>query len=133
METKTCSTCKKELPINNFYKCGLTKSGNIRYANECISCRKKREKERYDSQQLDLLMYKRRCVHCGLDKPYLLKFHHRNPNMKEFVIAHWRKHSRDTALKEIQECDTLCKNCHSEFHYLVKTKGITYLEYLNNY
>ena len=133
MTIKVCSTCKKELPISSFYRSGYTRSGKIRYANECKDCRKHREKIRYDSKQLDLLAYKRQCVHCGVNKPYLLEFHHRDPSAKEFTIAHWRKHSRDDLLTEIQECDTLCKNCHAEFHFLARTFGITYKEYLDNY
>lgn len=133
MIVKRCSTCKKELPISNFYKNGHTSSGKVRYANECKDCRKRREKDRYDSKQLNLIARKKQCVHCGLGKPYLLEFHHRDPNAKEFTIAHWRRHSNKDLLAEIKECDTLCKNCHAEFHYLAKTKGITYQEYLESY
>lgn len=133
METKVCSTCKKELSIKSFYRCGRTRNGEIRYANECIECRKHREKDRYDSKQLELLSRKKCCIHCGLNKPYLLEFHHRDSNEKEFTIAHWRKHSNEELLAEIKKCDTLCKNCHAEFHFLAKTQGITYEDYLKDY
>lgn len=132
-ETKKCATCKRVLPISDFYRCGHTKGGKIRRANECISCRRKREKIRYDEQQMELFKSKKSCIHCGLNKPYLLEFHHRDQSEKEFTIAHWRKRSRDALLCEIEKCDTLCKNCHAEFHYLSKNQGISYEEYLKNY
>lgn len=68
METKVCSTCKREFQITNFYRCGYKTSGNIKYANECIDCRKLREKQRYDEQKLELLSRKKSCVHsCGFE------------------------------------------------------------------
>lgn len=133
MEMKVCSTCKREFQITNFYRCGYKTSGDIKYANECIDCRKLREKQRYEEQQLELLSRKKSCVHCGLSKPYLLEFHHRDPSAKEFTIAHWRKRSREALENEIRQCDTLCKNCHAEFHFLNRTQGITYEDYLKNY
>lgn len=105
----------------------------FRYSSECKECRKKREKNRYDEQYKEVEKLKTKCVHCGLEKPYLLEFHHRNPEFKEFTISQWRKHSKEELLKELKDCDALCKNCHSEFHYLNRKLGITYKDYLNNY
>ena len=130
---KICSTCKKEFPISNFYRCGTTKSGKIKYACECKDCRKNRELKRYVEIKKDVFDYRKPCKHCGLDKPYLIEFHHKDPNEKEFVVAHWRKKSKEAYLKEIEKCDTLCKNCHAEFHYLNKTIGISYAEYIKQY
>lgn len=133
MKTKTCSTCGRSLTIDNFYKCGKTKYGDQRYANECIGCRKEREKKRYNDLYLKLMESKRKCVHCGNNKWYLLEYHHRDPSKKEFTISHWRKRSREKLLKEIKECDALCKNCHAEFHFLNRKYGISYSEYLKNF
>ena len=130
---KKCSTCGKEFELSNFYKSGRTSLGEIRYSCECKQCRKSREAKRYYETKEDVLSYKKPCVHCGIDKHYLIEFHHRNPNEKEFVVAHWRKKSREQYLNEISKCDPLCKNCHEEFHYLSKTIGITYEQYLNEY
>lgn len=52
---------------------------------------------------------------------------------KEFTIAHWRKRSIKLLASEIEKCDTLCKNCHAEFHYLNRNFDISYQDYLNNY
>lgn len=131
--TKKCSTCGKEFPINNFYRSGYTKSGEIRYSCECKDCRKSRENKRYHSTKDKVSLFRKPCIHCGLDKPYLIEFHHRNPKEKEFVVGVWRKHSKESYLNEIAKCDPLCRNCHEEFHYLNRTLGITYEEYLKNY
>jgi len=133
MQFKQCSTCKNIYPIEKFYRAGLTKGGKPRFSNECIRCRKQREHNRYIELFTELSKYKIECVHCGIRKPYLLEFHHRDPNAKEFTIGSWRKHNKELILKEISQCDTLCKNCHAEFHYLNKTIGISYKDYLDKY
>lgn len=133
MDKKVCSTCGKEFGLENFYKCGKTKGGKTRYACECKDCRKSREIKRYYELKDDVSVFRKPCVHCGLDKPYLIEFHHRNPNEKEFVIAHWRKKSRSEFLNELKKCDPLCRNCHEEFHHLKRELGITYDEYLKKF
>ena len=130
---KKCSTCGREFELSNFYKCGRTTLGKVRYSCECKTCRKERENKRYYEIKDDVMAYKKPCVHCGIDKHYLIEFHHRNPSEKEFVVAHWRKKSREQYLNEISKCDCLCKNCHEEYHYLNRMLGITYEQYLNEY
>lgn len=130
---KICSTCGLEFDLSNFYRCGKTSKGNIRYSCECRDCRKQREIKRYYELKEDVLVYKKPCVHCGIDKPYLIEFHHRDPKEKEFVVAHWRKKSREAYLAELSKCDPLCRNCHEEYHYLNRVKGISYEEYIKNY
>lgn len=132
LKYKICSSCKKYLPIEDFYKAGTTSKGNIRYSSECRKCRKEREKDRYGVLYEDLSKRKVKCKHCGISKPYLLEFHHRDPKKKEFTIAKWRKKSKEKLLSELNECDTLCKNCHAEFHYLNRKNGISYNEYIKS-
>ena len=130
---KRCSSCGMEFTLENFYRSGYTASGKIRYSCECKDCRKSREKKRYIEIKDDVYKYKKPCVHCGIDKPYLIEFHHQDPNEKEFVVAHWRKKQRSDYLDEISKCDPLCRNCHAEYHYLNQTQGITYIEYLEKF
>lgn len=127
---KQCSTCGELMPIEDFYKCGNLKSGAQRYSCECKDCRRKRENARYYDLAADVAAFRGPCARCGLDKPYLIEFHHRDPGEKEFVIAHWRKRSRRALMDELQKCDPLCRNCHAEFHYLHDRNGITYSEYI---
>lgn len=133
MDEKVCSTCGEKFPLDNFYKSGKTKKGNTRYSCECKECRKKRENKRYYEIKDDVSSYRKPCIHCGIDKPYLIEFHHRNPSEKEFVIGIWRKKSKEDFLREIKKCDPLCRNCHEEYHYLNRTMGITYSEYLEKF
>ena len=130
---KTCNSCHKTLPITEFYKSGTNRSGDIKYSHECKTCRKAREMQRYYEKKDVVDELKTPCVHCGLDKHYLIEFHHRDPNEKEFVIAHWRKKSEEALVAEIKKCDCLCKNCHEEFHYLHRTTGISYDEYIKDF
>lgn len=130
---KRCSTCGNVFDISNFYRCGKTKSGKTRYANECIECRKKREKERYDTFYNEMKKYRTKCAKCGESKWYLLEFHHKEPEEKEFNISQWRKREIKLAIEEIKKCDVLCKNCHAEFHFLNRENGISYDEYINNF
>ena len=72
-----------------------------------------------------------KCFHCGLDKGYLLDFHHRNPEEKEGALADFSKgYNLTKFFDELSKCDLLCANCHREFHYLHNLNGISYEEYL---
>lgn len=128
---KKCGTCGQYKPIEDFYKSGRLKSGKQRHSCECKECRKAREMARYYDIAAVVAEYKKPCVRCGLDKPYLIEFHHRDPSEKEFVVAHWRKKSKQAFIAEVKKCDPLCKNCHAEYHHLHEKYGVTYSEYLH--
>ena len=73
-----------------------------------------------------------KCIKCGINKPYLLDFHHRNPEEKDGEISDLAKgYDLTNFFNEVKKCDLLCANCHREFHYLNSTFGITYPEYLS--
>ena len=131
-EKKICSICHQELPISEFYHSGKTKLGKQRIASVCKQCSKEREIKRYNKQCEELSKLKTKCVKCGIEKKYLLEFHHRDPNEKEFTIAHWRKRSFACLLEEANKCDILCKNCHAEFHYINNHYGVSYKDYIND-
>lgn len=131
-ERKVCGSCHKELPISEYYYSGKTKSGKQRISSVCKQCAKEREAKRYNKQAEELSLLKTQCAKCGNKKKYLLEFHHRDPNEKEFTIAHWRKRSLNCLLDEVKKCDLLCKNCHAEFHYLNRNYGISYKDYMDN-
>ena len=59
-----------------------------------------------------------RCIRCGYNKcERALEFHHRDPSMKEFGLAHsGTVHSWEVYWEEAQKCDLLCANCHAELH-----------------
>jgi Zn finger protein HypA/HybF involved in hydrogenase expression len=71
------------------------------------------------------------CKKCGDVRPYVLDFHHVNPSEKEFDIGNATKYSIARLKLELEKCITLCRNCHSEFHYLEKQQDIDIKDYLN--
>lgn len=71
------------------------------------------------------------CKKCGDIRPYVLDFHHLDPSTKSFDLGTATKRSIDDLKLELQKCITLCRNCHSEFHYLEKTNGTTLDIYLS--
>lgn len=134
METKICSKCGRELPLECF------ETGR----NQCRDCRNARRKELRDAnpekhrqeaakrqkeQGEWLLSLKTKCIICGETEPVCLDFHHIDPNEKEFTIGKHRNKSKENLLKEINKCVCLCANCHRKIH-----AGVLHLEdYLNNH
>lgn len=74
-----------------------------------------------------------KCKKCGIDKTYLLDFHHRNPKEKEGELSDFSKgYDLDKFFEELDKCDLLCANCHREFHYLHSSTGLTYEDFISN-
>ena len=70
-----------------------------------------------------LIVYKGgKCKKCGYNKcEGALQFHHRDPKEKDFTISRInlsKSFSIENLYKEVDKCDLLCANCHSEEHYL---------------
>lgn len=135
---------------NNFLKdydelikcnsCGLKKTQEHFYFSKgklsqrtCKECVQKKQREKYHLKQEEINEFKKNhpCKKCGCSKFYLIEFHHINPEEKEYTIAENTNAKFETLLKEINKCIPLCANCHREFHYLEKEKGITIEQYLN--
>lgn len=59
------------------------------------------------------------CIKCGENKPWLIQFHHVDPNTKSFNICHYAASgaSKELILEEIKKCVCLCSSCHDEFHH----------------
>lgn len=73
-----------------------------------------------------------KCIKCGIDKKYLLDFHHRNPAEKEGELSDFSKgYNLEKFFTELDKCDLLCANCHREFHYLNTSIGLTYEDFIN--
>jgi Zn finger protein HypA/HybF involved in hydrogenase expression len=72
------------------------------------------------------------CKKCGDIRSYVLDFHHINPDEKEFDLGEASKYSIPRLKLELEKCITLCRNCHSEFHYLEKQQDISIEKYLQN-
>ena len=130
METKICSKCGIEKPIEEF--AFRDKKKGTRRA-ECKACIRERQRKKYQENRevLNTLKRQKQCEKCGETRFYLLDFHHVDPSTKINSVAHLSCHSNaQAALSEAKKCICLCANCHREFHYLEKEEGITLEEYL---
>ena len=147
METKICSKCKRELPLDNFR--WKIKSENKKHS-QCKECqstsdkkhyreskeRREAVRERADFQKqsnIEYVEFRKECgcQKCGEKRKFALDFHHIDPSVKIDTIAHMTKSASINNLeKEINKCIVLCVICHREFHMLEKEKGITIEQYL---
>ena len=66
-----------------------------------------------------------KCQNCGENRQWLLIFHHKNPNEKEFNIKDIRHNRWSLIENEILKCDLLCERCHRELHYQNNETGYT--------
>lgn len=147
METKICSKCKRELPLDSFR--WKNKSEGKKHS-QCKECQRQQEHEHYKESKERQLAVKERaniqkinnleyielkkqqgCIKCGDKRTYVLDFHHIDPNTKVDTICHMSKSaSIQTLDKEIKKCVLLCANCHREFHFLENLENITIEDYL---
>lgn len=134
METKICTKCGKELPIDQFN--WRNKSLGTR-RSECKFCHSSYMKNRYQEkkEEIGILKTKLKCAKCGYDKcPSALEFHHINPDEKDATISRMltNRSNLNDVQKEISKCIVLCSNCHHEFHYLEHNiKNFTLENFLN--
>ena len=131
METKICTKCGQERPIEDFY--WRNKAKGIR-RSDCKYCHNNYVKDNYAKKKdvIEELKSQCKCAKCGDDRGYLLDYHHVDPSIKDEGIARMisNNYSYDNILKEIDKCIVLCANCHREFHYLEKKINLAIEEYL---
>lgn len=132
METKICTKCGRELPLDSFHWRDKAKGTRRSECKDCHnSVMNKRNAE--NRQIIQQLKQNQRCEKCGETRWYLLDYHHLNPEEKKNTIAKLMVHScQDSVQEEIKKCILLCANCHREFHHFEKEKNITIEEYLND-
>lgn len=92
----------------------------------------KKEKEERNKNYIIEYKKQKECVKCGDKRYYVLDFHHLDPTIKYKSVTdlQFNAYSIKTIDKEIEKCVLLCRNCHSEFHYLEKQNQLTTQEYL---
>lgn len=131
METKICTKCGKELPLDQFN--WRDKQRGTR-RSECKYCHSAFMKVQYQKKKdiVQELKAEDTCAKCGESRGYVLDYHHINPAEKARDIARMtsNKYALDKVYEEIKKCICLCSNCHREFHYFEKHRGITIDEYL---
>jgi Zn finger protein HypA/HybF involved in hydrogenase expression len=91
-----------------------------------------RKREQIKERRIFINEYKSTCTcqKCGDTRPYVLDFHHLDPSTKLFDLGDASKKGIKAIEEELKKCITLCRNCHSEFHYIEKDKGIDIITYL---
>jgi len=135
---KVCSRCKQEKSLSEFNKNKSKNDGYQYYCKVCqaISTKKHYEdnKEKYvessrrSQKKLSLWFadYKKtlKCSNCGEDRYYCLDFHHLDPTKKVKGVSKMVADgmNKEKIIIEIDKCVVLCKNCHSEIHYMEKNK-----------
>ena len=105
------TTCKKHGPASPAIKSG----DRLR----CSACAKIAVNKRRRRIKVLAIEYKGGCCsRCGYKKSVAaLEFHHRDPSKKDFSISkngHCR--SWEKVRVELDKCDLVCSNCHSEIH-----------------
>lgn len=145
---KLCPKCKQEKPLCEFNKNSNREDGLQRICKICtrsedkksyLKCKKINPKirlnrnEKFRKQKLMWInsFKKEGCIKCGDKRQYVLDFHHLDPNKKDFNVSSGR-YGYEKIKEEIEKCIILCRNCHSEFHYLKKEKNINIEQYLKN-
>jgi len=86
----------------------------------CKTCWNKLTHQKQKQKFVDYLNEFRqgiKCERCGYDKGlWALAFHHRDPSLKDFSIDKNRGKNKTELYTELDKCDVLCHNCHSEVH-----------------
>lgn len=116
---------KKHLLITKkIYKCRKCKSSDPTHFSsgrftECKKCRSKDQNRLYQRYKRELVDYKGgKCEICGYKKCIAaLDFHHINPDEKDPNWKQMRKWVSEKVKKEVDKCQLVCRNCHSEIHY----------------
>lgn len=102
----------------------------------CFECSPQDKKSvlsvlRHRAKEIGVEKLGSKCRKCGIDKIYLLEFHHRNPEEKDGELSDFsRGYDLTKFMEELNKCDLLCANCHREFHYLHSNQGMSYKDYL---
>jgi hypothetical protein len=85
--------------------------------------RKRREKHRAIWMRIVSLAGKDQCLRCGYSKCFnAIDFHHRDPKQKKMIMAKiFGQPVTPERIAELERCDALCRNCHTELHVELKT------------
>lgn len=140
---KTCTKCLKALPLSDFslhngkprhackncaseaYRVWLNKNKARRSEQNKEWCKNNKDRVIFHANKtrksrMDFLWGKKSvpCADCGIKyHPWVMHFDHRNPQLKVFNVGHGVTKSMERLVSEINKCDVVCANCHSERTY----------------
>ena len=123
---KLCPKCQQSKEEGEFYRAKQYADG---YFCWCKKCQKAACKKSGQKLKDKLKKYKQLhpCVVCGENDLDVLVFHHREPELKEFLVSKivcQALYSWKRILAELDKCDSLCSNCHRKLHYRDQTRQI---------
>lgn len=109
----SCEGCEREYE----YKRG--RGSTTKYCSTCMTNRR-----RFRQKQKAVIYLGGKCKLCGYNKSVnALQFHHRDRSTKKFPISGNHARAWDKIVKELDKCDLLCANCHSEVEYGIVPVG----------
>jgi hypothetical protein len=110
-----CRACGVQKNTTEFFK-----AADERYFDKiCKACKHNAQQSRRIAFKAWCVEYKGgRCVICGYNKCHAsLDFHHIDSEKKSFEISGSKRLiTKERAIKELDKCVLLCKNCHGEYH-----------------
>lgn len=134
METKTCTKCKKDKPLSEYYKKSQTKDGLMHTCKSCdkdyrkttnrwgLWARENREHcEQLKAQHIasrqrlvEEIKADRECADCqNCFPPVCMDFDHVRGEKRLSISEMVRTgYSEKSILEEIDKCDLVCANCH---------------------
>ena len=114
-----CKTCGKELSNPNTIKKFCNKICKYK-CSEYSNFSYKNQKARGWSRKIEWVLKKGgKCSMCGYSKNiHSLSFHHSDPETKEYEpdFRFFTNQKMSVIEEEMNKCELLCLNCHSELH-----------------
>lgn len=126
------ATMKKWQQEKNYSTASSVKKWQEKNADKVKEYNRLNKREQTKKRRAFINEYKSKCTckKCGDARPYVLDFHHIDPTQKSFDLGDASTKSINVLKIELEKCITLCRNCHSEFHYLEKQHSINIDTYL---
>lgn len=111
-----CTQCSEPLTGRQTKYCSQQckyKSANIKHQNYT------KQQERGRTRKLDAInRFGGKCQKCGYNKNWaVLSFHHTKEKVIGLDLRAFSNYSETTLNLELEKCELLCMNCHTEYHH----------------
>lgn len=121
LEKRVCLDCGRNYEYLHNQSAGHTK-------NFCNSCTVNKRKNKIKKLLVEYKGGKCQIPSCRYNRSMrALKFHHLNPDEKDFGVSGNHCHSLELLKKEVDKCILVCGNCHDEIHDGIITIDIKWL------
>jgi hypothetical protein len=114
VQLKTCTVCKKELPIDHFYKSQYNKDG---FRSECKDCSKSNNKKYYDSHRQQIIDNVTMYVESNKEKVKQYQSQYRQDNFDK--LKEHRKEHDINKRKQMDAYKTPCAKCGERRLYVI--------------